>query len=321
MRDLIVVNHIGNAKRSLKRDILIFDRIAVIYQNLITGDNSERLMTDYFDLKEMEWLISKGILFFPDIDQKLKQREESPTESNIKINEDLNELNDVIEIIQEKRYQNERITVENNQVLPFERDPCGGGGFGRRPPQQGLIEETATSVRFAGISLRSEYEADIVPIFDQEEDVFELDRPKKTDVFYITLEKLPIPDELTPWEQIIEFRQDPDTRNKFPALRRWMSKVIKNELKPNEIVQELEELLHVYQQHYKLHKIKMKNLRFKTAFTIVPEIIEHLIRLQFGGAAKSLFEFREKKIELMEAELKLPSSEVAYIIKAHEKFK
>ena len=64
-------------------------------------------------------------------------------------------------------------------------------------------------------------------------------------VLDIVLDAFPEPDENTPWDQIVEFRSDPDTANQVLALKRWMSKVAQQNITAAEISQEIEWLTHV----------------------------------------------------------------------------
>lgn len=44
-------------------------------------------------------------------------------------------------------------------------------------------------------------------------------RPGKCDVVDVAINALPVSDDSTPWEQIVEYRSDPDSISKFLALR------------------------------------------------------------------------------------------------------
>ncbi len=49
--------------------------------------------------------------------------------------------------------------------------------------------------------------------------------------------------------------------------------------------------------------------------------IENLAKLKFGRLAKQLFGFRQRQIDLLETELKATGRELAYIVKADERFR
>lgn len=59
---------------------------------------------------------------------------------------------------------------------------------------------------------------------------------------------------------------------------------------------------------------------FETVLPVGAEFIENIVKLNLGKAAKQLFTFKHRQIDLMEAEIKSPGSEVAYILHSREKF-
>ncbi|MBA2732392.1 MAG: hypothetical protein H0U54_05825 [Acidobacteria bacterium] len=142
----------------------------------------------------------------------------------------------------------------------------------------------------------------------------------KADVILIVVNALPVPDEKTSWEQIIEYRSDPESFGKFLALRCWMTEVAKSNLSIREVEESLEWLLYDYQRHLKLHKMKVNIEAFETMLTVGAEFLENLVKINWGKAAKLLFTFKHRKVELLEAEIKSPGSEVAYILESRKQF-
>lgn len=143
----------------------------------------------------------------------------------------------------------------------------------------------------------------------------------KHEVVKITLSSLPIPDDSTSWEQIIEYRNDPDSQSKFLALRNWMGEVARAELTPAETEEKLEYLIDQYQQHMNLHRMKANVGVLETIATTSAEVLGDLVSFQWGKAAQALFALKRRKVALLEGELTSPGNEVAYIVKAREKFK
>jgi len=144
--------------------------------------------------------------------------------------------------------------------------------------------------------------------------------PSIEDTIQIVINRLPVPDDSVPWEQIIDFRNDPDTENKLLGLRVWMSDITRAKLTSIEIEQKLEWLLHEYQQHMRLHRMKTNASTLETIIVTGAEIVENLVKLQFGKLAKGLFSLRHRKLALLEGELKSPGREIAFISKAQETF-
>jgi hypothetical protein len=50
------------------------------------------------------------------------------------------------------------------------------------------------------------------------------------------------------------------------------------------------------------------------------DVIERLVKFKWGDLARRHFSIERRSIELMEAESKLEGREVAYIVKARERF-
>lgn len=140
-------------------------------------------------------------------------------------------------------------------------------------------------------------------------------------VVQITLEAFPVIDDSTPWEQVVDFRNDETTRMYSLALRRWMRKVTETDLTPIEIKEELEGLIAEYKDHMRFHKMKNRAGLVETVLTTVGTVAEHAFKREFGAAARALFQVRYDQLRLLESEREAPGREVAYIIKAREAFK
>jgi hypothetical protein len=148
-----------------------------------------------------------------------------------------------------------------------------------------------------------------------------LDSPtNKTDVIQIVLNAMPLPDETTPWEQVIEYTSDPDSRSKFLALRNWMSEVARSELTPAEVEEKLEYLLDQFRQHMSLHRMKTNVGTLETVVTTTMEVLGDLASFKWGKAAEALFSLKHRQVDLLEGEMTAPGREVAYIARAWEAF-
>lgn len=143
---------------------------------------------------------------------------------------------------------------------------------------------------------------------------------RRSDVARVTINKLPIPDEATPWEQIIDFRSDPNNQLALLRLRRWIRKIASENLSVLEIEEELEWLLHEYENNLHLHKIKSNTNALEIWIKSPLEVLENLVTLKFSKIVDPLFAIKKRRISLLEAELQAPGKEVAYILKTKEIF-
>jgi len=276
---------------SFKKDALIFDRIALssisdFQRMVIEGSMGDQLRNI---AEEFSWLLEKGIVFQPEFtlqdDEALRGNKE-------------------LESIRKLRAQHRRQT-EN---LPMDWGDTFWDWWD-------ILNEY--SARSLAIILRVSRKLDAYPITNLTDSI---KNEPKNEVVGVVINSLPIPSESTSWEQIIEYRNDPNSHSKFLALRNWMNDISKGNLTPIEIEQKLEYLIDQYRQHMKLHRMKTNVGMIETIIVSGSEILEELVRFRFSKAAKALFSFRQKKVALLEGELTSPGSEVAYVIKTQETF-
>jgi hypothetical protein len=139
-------------------------------------------------------------------------------------------------------------------------------------------------------------------------------------VVRVVLKDMPEPSDTTSLEEILEFRQDPESAKKMFAFRRWIKTMMSKDLPPTEISEELEWLEHQYEEHMRFHHMKIKKGVLQIVVTAAGEVSEDLIKLRFGKLSKALFSMSQKNIELMEAEMNAPGREIAYIVNARKRF-
>lgn len=141
-------------------------------------------------------------------------------------------------------------------------------------------------------------------------------------VLEVILKSMPIPDDKTPWEDIIEFRSDPESMKRLRRLRVWVRKFAKATTATSlaEMKEEIEALLDEYEEHMKLHRMKVNKGATETLVTVAGEVAEDLVKLKWSELAKLPFILRERKISLLEAEAKAPNRELAFISMARSRF-
>jgi hypothetical protein len=169
-------------------------------------------------------------------------------------------------------------------------------------------------IRKMSIQLKVLNNMDAYPIFSEMIPAILVEQTKKCEVIEIAIKSLPMPDDSVPWEQIIEYRSDPESQSNFLALRHWMSEMARAQLTPAEVEEKLEYLIDQYKRCLELHRMKLK---IGTLETLVVAGA-HFVTLKWGVAAQTLFSAKRRQIELLEAELSSPGNEVAYIVRARE---
>lgn len=171
--------------------------------------------------------------------------------------------------------------------------------------------------RKISVQLRVLNGIDACPLFSQIVPPIPLQTPEKTvDVVHLTINSLPVPDETVSWEQIMEFRSDPDSQTKFLELRNWMGEVARAELTPNDVELKLEVLIKRYNEHMNLHRMKTSTGKIQTVVVAAA----NLLRGNFPDALSALFSSKRQRLGVLEAELTAPGREVAFIVAARETF-
>jgi hypothetical protein len=144
-------------------------------------------------------------------------------------------------------------------------------------------------------------------------------------VIEIVLENLPVPSDETAWEQILEFRADERVRGFHRDLRNWIRRAARSEASVHELAGEIESAARRYQTYMREYRIAKTMGTIQTAIKagaagavlgIGADEVAALIGA-VGGIAVSL---RQRKAELLQEELTAPGSELAYIVKARERF-
>lgn len=139
-------------------------------------------------------------------------------------------------------------------------------------------------------------------------------------VLDLVLQAFPTPDEDTPWEDVIAFRADTSAQEALRRLRRWVRKLTAESASPAEIRDELEGALDDYREFMRVHKIKTRQSTLRVVIATVAEAIEDIAKLRLSKLSDLIFARSTRRTNLLEAELKAPGREIAYIVKAESSF-
>jgi len=289
-----------NNSASLKRLALMFDRVCVHHLDMISSPPRGMESTTAFLASQARYLIENGIAFEP------------PKTSFEGLILDYSGKKDRIKI----SYPGiPPMIIKFKYKKKADRMDAILNAFVR---SHGHLEDQLT--RIYSCELRSEYGMETYPIVKGALRSAEGFDKQKSDILTIVIGALPEPSDSVPWDQILDYRNDPDSRCKFLALRNWMIDMAHANYSPVELTQKLEYLIDQYEQHLKLHRMKTNARSLETILVAGAEFVENLTRLRFSRIAKGLFTIRHQRIALHEAELTVPGREVAYIAKARESF-
>lgn len=297
----------------LKRDFLMFNKIGIMGSESFLSWQ-EKCPPD------LPWLYEQGFIFDP---QKVITEYEPPASI---VTQPFDDIAEIFSMFNEEflQFASDKVSFRNYLNEFYENNGKAElQGPGNKPFAVFLNSLFSTEILLRTYCdiYRSISQVEACPIILGKLPEISDSTATKADVITITINHLPVPDELVSWEQIADFRNDSDTEGKFLGIRNWMNDIARAKLTPIEIEQKLEWLLHEYQEHMKLHKMKANSGALETVLVTTGEAVENIVKLNFSKLAKLPFSIRQRKLALLEGELKAPGREVAFISKAQETFR
>jgi hypothetical protein len=137
-------------------------------------------------------------------------------------------------------------------------------------------------------------------------------------VLHVAVHAMPIPTGNDSWQDILDFKAE--MRDKQWHFRRFLHTMASKNLNEAEIRDDIEWSLNEYSKAMELHRLK-SSTSFVDVFVITPlEIIENLVKFNWSKIANGALQVQKRKVELMEAEMKAPGRECAYVFDARKRF-
>jgi hypothetical protein len=128
----------------------------------------------------------------------------------------------------------------------------------------------------------------------------------------------PAPDDSCAWQDLFDFKSE--MLDKLWHFRRFIHTLVTKSQTEAEIRDDIEWTVNEYTKAMALHHIKSAQ-SFVDVFVISPlDLIENLVKLNWSKIAKGALQVRRRKVELMEAEMKAPGRECAYVFDARKRF-
>jgi len=138
-----------------------------------------------------------------------------------------------------------------------------------------------------------------------------LDKPK-SQVYNVVFKNVPIPHPDTPIHHILEFKSNEDNKGRLLQFRSLVNKLSKSGYNEKEIQQEIDNLMHQYQQAMNKHDIKWVNGVLDVATGLIIEPI--------GKLLSSVLKLRSSSVNLSSAELAYPGRDISYVYNSQKMF-
>lgn len=238
-------------------------------------------------------------------------------------------------LLQEARTANLAVDLIRKEIAAFERhsDRMPHFGQGYLPPVdsgviphhrlkaiEDLLEyKSHAKARLLSL-LKSDAENVYIPIVMNE--TFPALTPKLSGaVLQVALKSFPVPSDEVSLQELVEFKSDRKVAEQMKLMRNWIRKTVANEeATPAKVGEEIADNLEDFTQHMRLANMKYKTEVVQILVTFPLATIERVCKLQFSQLFDPVFAVRKAKIALLEAELKAPGRELAYLHSSLERF-
>lgn len=137
-------------------------------------------------------------------------------------------------------------------------------------------------------------------------------------VLSIAVEAFPVPDETCAWQDILDFKAE--LRDKQWDFRHFIKDLATKPRTEAEILDEINYGINKYRRQMELRRLKASRTAFEAYVIPAIEFFEDFAKFNWAKLAKLGISGKQRKIELMEAELKAPGMECAYVFEALDRF-
>ena len=183
----------------------------------------------------------------------------------------------------------------------------------------------ATEARACGSYLRGHEQRDAVAVLESGDHFGDAISGTSEEIAHVVLDHLPMPSDITPWEQILEFRSDPQTKRLLSALRRWMREKTQDGSSVREATEELRDLVGDFESHMQRNRIVTVSGTLEAILSAaVAATVTGITVNEVAGALAAVstlgLRLRRQNATLMNEEAQAPGAELAYVAKARERF-
>jgi hypothetical protein len=140
-------------------------------------------------------------------------------------------------------------------------------------------------------------------------------------VLRVVFAKIPMPLESVSWDEIIDYRLDPESNRRFSALRMWVNRATSGLTPITEVTEELEHLTAEFEAHLRSHRMRFCLTPLETVISEQPEIIREMAQRNNAAEGRKTFSMHADNGTLFpDVELTAPGKELAYITATSARF-
>lgn len=146
------------------------------------------------------------------------------------------------------------------------------------------------------------------------------DDPTTSAVWKIVIAEMPLLNIQVSWKDVLDFRSEEQTQHLSRGLRRWVRKTVSENLSPAQVEDEVRYLVSEYEKQIQIAGMKTDIAALE--FVIPPDahIDGQMVEQNFSRLSGFATIIQNRKLELLEAEIKATGRELALIPKLRKRF-
>jgi hypothetical protein len=133
------------------------------------------------------------------------------------------------------------------------------------------------------------------------------------------LSEIPVPDELTPWEAILDFRKE-NQKLAFCSLREWIKEATHENCTSAELKDKIEFEVARVETALKRARVKHTYRMIETVVTSGVSLVENLLKMEWSEATKAVLKPIESHLDALQEEEEIAKSGLYYVVRAKEAF-
>ena len=317
-KEIVAIAHaiLGLNESALKQLTVIFNRIGI--QGLSMDlSNVPFISPDFINLRT--WLAELGVLFDLDLDKLKTATAHDYAKTRDMLREDTDSFTKPTFGMTAKEMVAAREDEEKMAELK-KRSREGDKRFADGSIDAMTIHAislrlSTNMIRMFASQLRDIEDVDAYPVIPSDFSSLEQDDPRlvKHDVVKISLSALPVPVEDMPWQQIIEYRNDGNTKDSFLHIKELISEIARGTFTLFQVEETLEYLLNRFRTNLETHQINATTMALAAYVIAKPEFIQTLAGAGPDWGSRTLFSVEHRKIGLLEGESTSAGSAVAFL--------
>jgi hypothetical protein len=136
----------------------------------------------------------------------------------------------------------------------------------------------------------------------------------------IVVNRLPIPGDDVPINDILAFSRDPETRRRIRSLRLWMATAAISGKSMQVLTLEIETMVHEFSEYMNAFDRSQRSGILQLTVGIPLEVIEHIIHLEPSKLPDAILGLSQRSANRAMTELSAPGHELAYLRSANQRF-